>query len=139
MVVIDASLAFKWFEIEQEEFIEKAIKILQDHLLGKNIIVVPDLILYELSNSWSTKSRLTAKEIKIYLKDLEKYQLKLEPVNLDILNQTVDFSKKYDISVYDALYIALAKQKKCKLITSDQKLASKVNLSFVKLLEDYKI
>ncbi|MBI2017971.1 type II toxin-antitoxin system VapC family toxin [Candidatus Daviesbacteria bacterium] len=136
MVVIDASLAFKWFEIEQEEFIEQALEILQDHLLGNNIIVAPDLILYELSNSWSTKSRLTAKEIKIYLKDLEKYQLKLEPVNLDMLKRAVDFSKKYGISVYDAVYVILAKQKRCKLITADQKLAAKVNLSFVKLLKD---
>lgn len=136
MVVIDASLAFKWFEIEQEEFIEKAIKILQDHLLGKNIIVAPDLILYELSNSWSTKSRLTAKEIKIYLKDLEKYQLKFEPASFDMLNKAVDLSKKYGISVYDAVYVILAKQKRYKLITADQKLAAKVNLSFVKLLKD---
>lgn len=134
MVVIDTSVTFKWFETEQEELIERAFAILRDHLAGNNVIVVPELILYELANSWSTKSRLTANSIKIYLKDLEKYQLQLEQISFPLLKKAVDFSKKYNVTVYDASYAILAKEKRCNLVTADERFVKIVNLPYVKFL-----
>lgn len=135
MVIVDASVAFKWFS-QNEENSDQALKILSSHQNKQNIILVPDLLFYELANAWATKTTLTVKGIKTFLKDLQNINLKIESVNFKMLNQAVILSKKYKISLYDAVYIALAKQKKCILITADQKLVSKVNLSFVKLLGD---
>ncbi|HBL52337.1 MAG TPA: PIN domain nuclease, partial [Candidatus Blackburnbacteria bacterium] len=49
----------------------------------------------------------------------------------------VEISKKYEVSVYGASYVVLAKEKKCKLYTADAKFVSLVNLPFVKNLADY--
>lgn len=135
MVIVDASVAFKWFS-QNEENSEQALEIFSSHQSKQNIILVPDLLFYELANAWVTKTALTVKGIKTFLKDLQNINLKIAAVNFELLNQAVVLSKKYKISLYDAVYIALAKQKKYLFITADQKLIEKVNLPFVKLLKD---
>ncbi|MDP3758645.1 MAG: hypothetical protein Q8Q86_02905, partial [Candidatus Daviesbacteria bacterium] len=57
MIIIDSSVVFKWFD-ETETDGEQALRILRSHLSKSDNIIVPDLILYELANAWSTKSAL---------------------------------------------------------------------------------
>lgn len=133
MVVLDASVVFKWFGAD-EDYTDKAFSFLSTHQNQKNIILAPDLLLYELTNAWATKTSLPAKSIKIFLKDLQDINLRIETVDFNLLYQAVLVSKKYKISLYDAVYISLAKQKKCQFVTADQKLIAKVKLSFMKLL-----
>lgn len=135
MVVVDASVIYKWFD-KSEENRDLAIQILEDHLSGENKIIILDLTLYELSNAWSTKSKLPLPKIKINLWDLQKYNLEIESVTFDLLNKTMEMAKEYGISVYDASYIVLAKEQKCNLITADEKLVSRVNLLYVKKFKD---
>lgn len=135
MIIIDASVAFKWFSQEGEEDIDKALEILDSHLRGKELIVVPDLIVYELANAWVTKAVLPLKRCLVLLKDLEKSRLKIEVISFRLINKAVTFSKKYNVSVYDAVYAVLAEEKRCSLITADKKFIEKINLTFVKLLE----
>lgn len=135
MIIIDSSVVFKWFD-KGEIDSKKALELLHPHLINKNSISVPELILYELANSWSTKSKLSIREVLDNIKLLKKYNLKVNPVNFQLLYKASKFSKKYKVSVYDAIYAVLAKEKKCELITADNKFADKVNLSFVKKLSD---
>ena len=58
MVVIYASVAYKWFHKEEINYSE-AVAVLKNHLTDKTEIIVPDLILYELTNAWSTKGTLS--------------------------------------------------------------------------------
>lgn len=133
MVILDTSVIFKWFE-SNEENRDKALEFLSDHQNKKSVIVVPDLLFYELSNAWATKVSLPVKSIRTFLEDLQDANLKIESINFKFLKQAILIAKKFKTSVYDAVYIALAKQKKCQFITADQKLISKVNLPFVRLL-----
>ena len=137
MVVIDSSLAFKWFNSSEAD-VERALVVWQEHIDKKTTICAPDLIVYELANAWATKSSLSLKEIKNNLTAF--FESKLEIVNIpaDMVNKSVAFSKKYQVSVYDAVYAVLAKEKECFLITADKKFVEKINLSFVKLLKEYK-
>lgn len=138
MVIIDASVAFKWFS-QEEENADQALDLLSSHQSKQNIILVPDLLFYELTNAWVTKTVLTIKGIKTFLKDLQNINLKIETVQFELLNRAVVLSKKYKLSLYDAVYITLARQKKCLFLTADQKLIEKINLPFVKLLRDYSL
>ncbi len=138
MVVIDASVGHKWFNKEESD-VDKALKILEAHLVGQNSIVVPDIILYELANVWSTMTSLATEETIDNLKQFKKYNLKIISIDFVLLKKAVNLSKKYQVTVYDATYAVLAKEKKCDLITADKKFVAKINLSFVKLLEEYKI
>lgn len=97
----------------------------------KNIIAIPDLLLYELANAWATKTSLPITSIRIFLKDLQNINLKVETVGFELLNRAIAVSKKYKISLYDAVYIALAKQNQCQFVTDDQKLTAKVKLPFI--------
>lgn len=137
MIVIDSSVVFKWFD-ETEVGSEQALQILRSHLSKSNNIVVPDLILYELANAWSTKSVLKFEEIIDNLGLLKKYSLKIIYIDFNFLKEAVLMSTKYSVSVYDAIYAVLAKDKRCSLVTADEKFVKKINLPFIKLLEEYK-
>lgn len=133
MVVLDTSVTFKWFE-EKEKGHTEATEILGQHNLGKEKIIAPDLLLYEMTNAWSTKSYNTISQVIRNLKLLDKWKLGFIKLEITDFKKAAEYSKKYKISVYDASYIALAQKKKCDFITADQKLVEKVNLTFVKTL-----
>lgn len=133
MIVIDSSLAFKWFNSNEADA-DKAIAVWQDHVDGKIPIVVPDLIVYELANAWATKTALSLKEIKDNLDAFFESKLEIVYISANIINEAVAFSRKYQVSVYDSIYVVLAKEKKCLLITADKRLTEKIDLLFVRLL-----
>lgn len=133
MVVIDTSVAYKWFSPENEELLAEALALLKN----SSALIAPDLIIYELANSWATKTKLKIPQIKIFLKDLEETEIKIEPVSFELVRKAIDFSKKYSVSVYDASYAVLAQEKDCDFVTADSKFVSKVKLPFVKHLSDY--
>ena len=130
MVVVDASIAYKWWDSKEKQS-DLAKKILANE--GQRI-VVPDLIIYELSNAWATKSKLSLSKIKVNLEDLASLNLEIINISFDLIEKVIAFSKKYKVSVYDATYAVLAKEKKCDLITADDKFVDQVNLPFVKKL-----
>lgn len=136
MVVVDASVAFKWFSQDESDF-EKALKILQDHKHNITKVVAPELLLYELVNAWITKTELSIKQVRANLKKLDETSISFEYVNFARAKKITTFAKKYRISVYDASYAVLAAEKKCKLVTADAKFVDQVKLSFVKNLTEY--
>lgn len=133
MVVIDTSVAYKWFSPEKEELLSEALALLKN----SDALIAPDLIIYELANSWATKTKLKISQIKIFLKDLEEAEIKIEPVSFELVRGAINFSKKYHVSVYDASYAVLAEEKGYDFFTADSKFVKKVNLPFVKHLSEY--
>lgn len=135
MVIIDTSVAYKFFTSEENQ--EQALNILQKHKQGDEVIMIPDLLLYEIANAWSTKTSISPSQIDINLNDLKEANFKIAVVDFELITEVIDLSRKYKISVYDACYAALAKKNDCILITADDKFADKVNLPFVKKLSVY--
>lgn len=135
MVIVDTSVVYKWYSLEENS--DQARVVLKNHLNGQEIICAPELILYELTNAWVTKTGLTLSQIKKNFKNFKDDNILLEGLSYEIISKALELAKKYKITIYDASYITLAKQKKCLFITADQKLIEKVNLPFVKLLKDY--
>ena len=80
---------------------------------------------------------MTFSEIKVFLKDLESTGIKFETISFELVLKAIDFSKKFRVSVYDAAYAVLAKEKGCDFYTADSKFVKAVNLPFVKHLSDY--
>ena len=136
MVVIDTSVAYKFFTSEEDQ--EQALNILKKHKEGEETIIIPDLLLYEIANAWSTKTSISSSQIATNLNDLKDANFKIETVSFELIYESIKLSIEYKISVYDACYAALAKKNDCDLITADNKFADKVNLlSFVKKLSEY--
>ena len=133
MVVVDASCAYKWFDEKEIDF-DKADLLLEEHLSKKEPLFAPDLIVYELANAWGTKTKIGKSEALENLSAFEEANINLAGFNYNLLSKAINFSKKYEVSVYDAVYAVLAQDKGCILITADAKFADQVNLSFIKKL-----
>lgn len=136
MIVVDATIVVKWFDNTEKGYTQvKAL--LEKHLLKQDEIIIPDLLLYEVGNAWSTKSALDIDKILENINLLGGYLPKQIPINFKLIKRACQFAKKYGVSVYDATYAVIAEEKECDLITADDKFADKVNLRFVKKLSSY--
>ena len=122
-VVIDASVVVKWFS--EEEYSDKAVILRNNHITDTMLLIAPDLILYEIANALRYTGKLKEKEISDSVIDLTKLKLILITPDDEIIRKAVYHALKWDITVYDAWYIAIAEILGIKLITADDKLYNK--------------
>lgn len=133
-VVTDASVVIKWFSKEKDS--ELAIRIRDQHIAGRLVIVSPDLLIYEVSNALRYNPSFSAEDIRGAVEDILDLDLDLIAPNEEVLGKAVEHALKRDLTVYDACYIALAESMGLDLITGDEKLHRKAKgLGFVKSLE----
>jgi len=134
--VLDSSVIVKWFV--EEEFTNKALLIRQALLVGKVELVAPDLILYEIPNALRFSQKLNEEDIKKIISSLFGIGMEITVPVRRILDSAIDFSFKFNITLYDAYFIALAKDIGYEFITADEKLYNKAKaLKFVKILKDF--
>ncbi|MDO8487549.1 MAG: type II toxin-antitoxin system VapC family toxin [Candidatus Curtissbacteria bacterium] len=136
MVIIDASVINKLF-LPNEEGHNTAQGIIQRHILKSEEILVPDLLFYEVANTFVTKTAIPLAKIIRSLAQLDKLKLLIIHPTMEELKKIAKFASDYHVSVYDATYAILAKEKSCDLFTADSKFVKKVNLPFVKHLSEY--
>ena len=117
--ILDASVLVKWFA--KEEYSDKALKLKQEHLLGKSLLIIPDLTILEVMNSLRYKDN-DEKILKRANEDILNLQIKIERINKYLVDKAVEISYKYKITIYDAIYVALAQMHGCFLVTADKEL-----------------
>lgn len=137
MIVVDASVAFKWLKSKDEPFHKQALVILADHLSERNKILVPDILFVEIANSLVTKTNTTDTTIKDDLESLYSFNLEVEIPDAGDIIKTADLAKKNKTSVYDMLYAVIAKKYNTTLITADEKFVKKTKFPHMKLLSEY--
>lgn len=134
--VLDSSVIVKWFA--EEEFTDKALNFRRELLSGRLEIAVPDLILYEIPNALRFSQRLGEEDIKSAISSIFGIGVDIIAPLKRVLDSAVGLSFKFNISFYDAYFIALAKDLEYKFITADEKLCNKIKaLKFVKLLKEF--
>lgn len=133
MIIVDASVVNKLF-LPNEIGYQQVERIFEQHVRKLNEIIVPDLLFYEVANTLATKSALPISQTTKSLADLADYGLNVHHSAVQEISRAAKFSKKYHVSVYDAIYAVLAILNKCDLITADNKFVKQVNLPFVKTL-----
>ena len=136
-VVVDCSVAVKWFFTKNELFVSQADQLIKKHLNKKLKILAPELILIELLNVVLVAKKIDLEKAKKIVKTFYKSNLEIKNVDRKQLEQAAFYTNKYEISFYDASYVALAKINNCQLVTDDVKLKNKTKLKFVKLLKDF--
>lgn len=121
--VVDASVVVKW--LVDEEGSDAAAELAGESLAA------PTLLLAECANVLWVKARVgeldreQAKERTALLVDLP---VTLEPI-ASLIADASDLALRLDVTVYDALYVALARRRGDLLITADHKLARAVRRS----------
>jgi len=121
-LVIDASVLIKFYV--PEILSERAERLLTDVEKGHIDLSAPDLIYPEAGNTLWKKQRLkelTRSEVGEITDAILSLPLKIEGLK-SLLPLAVDTAIAYEITVYDASYLSLAKIYETTLITADRKL-----------------
>lgn len=126
--VADTSVIIKWFRFSEDEDYALQAHALRDYYLsGKAAISILELSILEFANTIKFSKRLKFQDAEKALSGLLDFGLKILPVNTDILRQALRYSFEYNITYYDALFLAVSADAKAKLITADKILYNKTN------------
>ncbi len=137
-IVLDASVAIKWFKDEDENYVDLALCIQKKKLTGEVEIIVPDLFFLEVLNAFLTKPALTLEDMKNIKESLLKMNMKIVYPESKLLGKTIHIASKNNLTFYDALYIATAEANDAILYTEDKKIlcCSKI-FGFIRHIKDY--
>ncbi len=121
VIVLDASAVAKWFVREDgsEEMRRVREKIVEGELEGH----APEFILIEIANLLRYAKNATLDDARNAVRSLE-ILLSLE-VDRKLLEGAIELAFKEGITVYDSLYVALARSLGTMLVTYDGELLSK--------------
>lgn len=124
MKVLDTSVVAKWYK--EESGSEEALQLKDGYVSGDFDIIVPDLILYELANCIRFSSGSDEKDISDVVGNFTDLGIDIVVPTLYLLDSASNFSYKYNVTVYDAVYLALAKATGSEFITADKKFYERV-------------
>jgi len=122
-LVIDASVAAKWFIPEEDS--DKASRIVKSYADGKIDLYAPDLLVYELANVLRYRPDITEEALSDNIEELFKLQLSLIPPSSDIVSVAAEKARDLDLSTYDACYVVIAQAIAANLVTADTELYKK--------------
>lgn len=134
LIVLDASVAVKWFHEEPDT---ADAEMIQRHIIGGEVrALVPPLLFYEVVNALVFKAGAEVDGIIAAKRVLE--QMPFQIVNTEsMLEDAIRIAHQYHISVYDAIYAALAAFSGALLVTADKKLTNALASPHACLLSDF--
>ena len=124
--VVDASVIVKWFLHHQEADRDKAVALRDLHISGRSTIYVPELAFLEVLNAIRFSSKADEEDGKTALEALQDLNLESKSASGDLLRKTNAIAWAYKITIYDALYVAMAEQIGYPLITADEAMVKKL-------------
>jgi predicted nucleic acid-binding protein len=124
--VLDRCVAFKWVVSESDS--DKADLLRADFLNGIHELISPDIFSVEVSHALTRaerQARVTVGQARRLFLDVHTTAPQLH-AHRPYLLRAIDISSSLRIGVYDCIYVALAEQENCELVTSDDKLLKNV-------------
>jgi len=128
--VLDSSVAFKTLVIETDS--AKAIQLYDEYRHGLHQFHAPDVFVVEVAHAVTRaerQGRITPAQGAILLADILTRLPRLVS-SLVLLPRAYTISSTARIGVYDCLYVALAEQEGCQLVTADTRLLSNLQNQF---------
>ena len=133
LVVVDASVAVKWFLPENgEALVSQALALLDAYVKEEVRFVVPDLFYVETANALWKAVRL-GRVLRAFgdqaIVLLTQRMFQTVP-SLKLLDKAFQIATDRGRTVDDCLYVALAVQADAQLITADERLANSLAAHF---------
>lgn len=116
-VILDSSVVVKWFS--QEVKSEEALKIMDSYVDGAIELTISEILLCEVSNALRYKPDYTPEKLKNAQTQLFNLRMKVNHLNENLLNRAGEIAYDGKITLYDALPVAIAEQRKTVCITAD--------------------
>lgn len=132
MIVVDASVAVRWF-VAEEAGREAAMEVLDQIHRSPESFAVPDLFYVEMLNVLSRLTSTTS-ELQRYVAALFDLGFVQVRVGAKLLHRAAAIALESKLSGYDALYVAVAESLSGTWITGDVRAHNKIktlNLSRV--------
>lgn len=124
--VVDASVLVKWFLYQQEADRDRALALRDLHISGRSTIYVPQLALLEVLNAVRFSPKAKKEDGETALEALHDIHLETKPPEVDLLRKANAIAWAYKITIYDAIYVALAEQVGFPFITADEVIVKKL-------------
>lgn len=138
--IIDSSVAAKWFFPEEEQ---DASLIFYQKIKKKEIrAIVPDLFYLEMSSiCWKRlrKQMINYDSASAVIEKIAEVSFECYS-DKELADIAFENAARFGISVYDAVYVALAEVYAAPLVTADKKLAAALNnrFDFILPLQEFK-
>jgi predicted nucleic acid-binding protein len=124
--VVDASVLTKWFVEHNEPDRDRALALKEFHVSGRSTIYVTELTFLEVLNAIRFGSKAQEEHGARAITGLEGLHLKVTATDFQLLRKANAIAWAYQITIYDALYVALAEQVGYPLITGDETMVRKL-------------
>jgi predicted nucleic acid-binding protein len=121
-IVIDSSVAAKWFLLD-EPGATKAHELLLAHRDESVALVAPALLPLEVVNALACRG-LMESDLLDAVAALDAVDLLIAPLDRSLLSASVRVASEDGMTVYDALFVALAEMLGATLVTADRRQAS---------------
>ena len=120
-LVIDSSVAVKWFLSQDETHVAEALELLADHLNGTRILAAPAHMTLEVLNELKHRG-LGERELTAAATHLLDARIEFHAVESHVADAAA-LAVRYDLTLYDAAFAALAVELDAELVTADRRLA----------------
>lgn len=137
-IIIDSSVALKWF-FPEEEYSSEALEIKKYFTEKEIVISVPILFFYEVGNvlkSSVKSSIIDSGEARISYEKFT-YAEFIMYSSKELFKDAFEKADSFDITFYDASYLVLAEYLKIPFYTADEKLLKKAKGKYVYHLKEY--
>lgn len=128
--VLDASVAVSWVLPEPNS--PRAVRLRNEFSTGLHELLAPDIFPGEVANALTRAERKKIipppQSTKRFIQAM-RFAPALHPY-IPLLSKALSISSSMRVAVYDCLYVALADQVGCELVTSDDKLVNAVQNQF---------
>ena len=131
-VVVDASVAARWFLSLDRSDAAAAL------LRSGERLIAPDLVVVEATNTaWKARAfgDVSLETIVDFVEKSARLFHELVPA-ADLKDRALEIALALKHPVYDCFYLALAEQRECKLVTADERLRGRcAKTPFAKLVK----
>ena len=132
-LVLDSSVALKVALPEKDS--DKAIALCGAFEQGAHELLAPDVFPIEAGHALTKAERrglIAIGQASILIADLPIPEF--HP-SIPLLQRAIDISSIFRVAVHDCLYVALAEQEHCDLLTADQRLLNSLRKDFSFLID----
>ncbi|MEX0568571.1 MAG: type II toxin-antitoxin system VapC family toxin [Candidatus Njordarchaeota archaeon] len=120
--VIDTSVVVKWFI--PEDYSDIALMLLEKYKNREIILYAPDSMKIEFANvirKYYVRGAISEAIMSEIMNAMKKIPIGFIALDWNTIIEATKLAIKYNLTVYDAYYLAIAKKSKIQIITADEK------------------